>query len=402
MNPWKSLKGLRREIWVLCGTTLINRAGTMVLPFLVLYLTRHMGFTATQASLSLSVYGVGSLLSGPFSGLLCDRIGSLRVMKFSLALSGLLLLPFPWVRHYGSIIALVLVWSVVTEAFRPANLASLSDFALPEQRRAAFALNRLAINLGWGIGPAMGGFIAAVSFPALFEVNGAATLLSATVMALALKGSRATAGEESAGPPHPSEAVPAWRNGRYLAVLVGLIPSFLVFCQFMSTLPLFLVNHVGIPETSYGFIITVNTAVILLVEVPLNGAMSHWRHGPALALGAALVGVGFGCMAFAQGFLSAAAAVVVWTFGEMILLPSSAACVADFAPGKRRGEYMGLYQASFSLAMISGPWLGTRVLETWGGGALWGSTLVVGLFSAALLAVFASSVPAPAARPGEA
>lgn len=390
MNPWASLKGLRREIWVLCGTTLINRAGTMVLPFLVLYLTRHLGFTATQASLALSVYGVGSLLSGPFSGLLCDRFGSLRVMKTSLALSGLLLLPFPWVQHYGSIIGLVLLWAVVTEAFRPANLASLSDFALPEQRRAAFALNRLAINLGWGIGPAVGGFIAAVSFPALFEVNGAATLLSATVLALALKGSRAIPEEEGSGRRDPAESLPAWRNGRYIAVLLGLLPSFLVFCQFMSTLPLFLVNHVGLPETSYGFIISVNTGVILLVEVPLNGAMSHWKHGPALGLGAALVGVGFGCMAFAQGFLSAAAAVVVWTFGEMILLPSSAACVADFAPESRRGEYMGLYQASFSLALISGPWLGTRILETYGGTALWGSTLVVGLLSAVILAFVAS------------
>ena len=132
MNPWRSLKGLRREIWVLCACTLINRAGTMVLPFLVLYLTRHLGYSLTQAGLALSVYGVGSLVSGPVSGLLCDRLGSLRVMKGSLLLSGLLLFPFPWVRGYGALLVLVLVWSMVTEAFRPANLASLTDFALPD------------------------------------------------------------------------------------------------------------------------------------------------------------------------------------------------------------------------------------------------------------------------------
>ena len=385
MNPWRSLKGLRREIWVLCGTTLINRAGTMVLPFLILYLTRHMGFSPTQASLALSVYGVGSLVSGPLAGLLCDRLGSLKVMKASLALSGLLLLPFPWVTHYGSIIALVLIWSVVTEAFRPANLASLSDFALPEQRRAAFALNRLAINLGWGIGPATGGLIAAVSFPALFGVNGAATLLSAAVLALALRGDRAEVeGQSQVRRDAEVPAVSAWRNGRYILILLGLLPAFLVFCQFMSTLPLFLVNSLGLPETSYGFIITVNTIIILLLEVPLNGAMSNWRHGPSLALGASLVGVGFGCMVFAQGFLSAAAAVVVWTFGEMILFPSLSAAVADLAPRGAVGAYMGHYQLAFAVAFLFGPWAGIALMDQVGPAAPWLACFAAGVLAALL------------------
>lgn len=387
MNPWRSLKGLRREIWVLCACTLINRAGTMVLPFLVLYLTRHLGYSLTQAGLALSVYGVGSLVSGPVSGLLCDRLGSLRVMKGSLLLSGLLLFPFPWVRGYGALLAFILAWSMVTEAFRPANLASLSDFALPEQRRAAFALNRLAINLGWSVGPALGGLIAALSFPALFIVNGATTVLSGVVLAFSLRADRPLAQEGTRHEEGAGEGASAWSNGRYILVLLGLLPSFLVFCQFMSTLPLFLVRDLGLPEASFGFIISINTAVILALEVPLNCAMAHWRHGPALSLGALLVGAGFGAMAFATGFWSAAAAVVVWTFGEMVLLPSSAACVADLSPRNRRGEYMGLYQASFSLALIIGPWLGTRILDMRGPHALWGTAFVVGLISSVLLLV---------------
>ena len=395
MNPWRSLKGLRREIWVLCACTLINRAGTMVLPFLVLYLTRHLGYSLTQAGLALSVYGVGSLVSGPLSGLLCDRLGSLRVMKASLLLSGLLLFPLPWIRGYVSLLACILAWAVVTEAFRPANLASLSDFALPEQRRAAFALNRLAINLGWSVGPALGGLIAAVSFPALFLVNGVMTVLSGSVLALSLRADRALPEEDGAPAQQAAGAgVPAWRNGRYIAVLVGLLPAFLVFCQFMSTLPLFLVRDLGLPESSYGFIITINTAIILALEVPLNGAMAHWRHGTALSLGALLVAIGFGAMAFATGFWSAAVAVVVWTFGEMVLLPSSAACVADLSPQSRRGEYMGLYQASFSLALISGPWLGTKILEVWGAQALWGAAFLVGMLAAFLLLIVNAEVKA--------
>ncbi len=358
----------------------------MVLPFLMLYLTQHLGYSPAQASVALSVYGVGALASGPLSGLLCDRLGSLRVMKVSLFFSGLLLLPFPWVRSYGAILALVLAWAVITEAFRPANLASLSDFALPEQRRAAFALNRLSINLGMSVGPAAGGLLAAVSFPALFMVNGTTTLLSAAVLAVALRASRAglqTAPAEASG--SSGGGVRAFANLRFLYFLAAFFPAALVFFQLMSTMPLFLVSGLGLSESAFGFLLTINTGIIIFVEVPLNSAMARWRHGRTLALGAALVGMGFGAMAFARDFWTMAATVVVWTFGEMILLPSSAAFVADLAPAGRRGEYMGLYQGTFSLALISGPWVGTRILESWGGQVLWLLAGAVGVLSAVLL-----------------
>ncbi len=386
MNPWASLRGLRREIWILCTATLINRAGTMVLPFLVLYLTVHMGFSATRASLALSVYGVGSLISGPFAGLFCDRFGSLRVMKVALFWSGLLMLPLPLIKPYWAILAVIFAWSVIAEAFRPANLASLSDFARTDQRRAAFALNRLSINLGMSIGPAAGGLLAAISFPALFGVNGVTTLLSATVLALYLRSSRALPepGEEAENS-RPESGTRAIRNPRFIYFLAAFFPAAVVFFQLMSTMPLFLVRGLGLHESAFGLLLTVNTGIIILVEVPLNAAMGAWRHGRALALGALLVGAGFGAMVFARGFWSTAATVVVWTFGEMILLPSSAAFVADLSPEGRRGEYMGFYQAVFSLSLISGPWLGTKVLEAWGGEALWTMAFMAGALSAILL-----------------
>ena len=115
------------------------------------------------------------------------------------------------------------------------------------------------------------------------------TLLSGGVLALSLTADRPFAEEEAWQKDKPKDGVPAWRNGRYILVLLGLLPSFLVFCQFMSTLPLFLVRDLGLPEASFGFIISINTAVILALEVPLNGAMARWKHGPALSLGALLV-----------------------------------------------------------------------------------------------------------------
>lgn len=151
-------------------------------------------------------------------------------------------------------------------------------------------------------------------------------------------------------------------------------------------MPLFLVRDLGVPASTYGLLFTINTGLIILLEVPLNLAMAGWRHQRALALGALLTGAGFGAMALAGNIYEIAATVVVWTFGEMILLPGSSAYAAEIAPADRRGEYMGLYVMSFSTAFTVGPWLGTEVYERFGGSVLWGAAFLCGCLAAAIMA----------------
>jgi MFS family permease len=382
-NPWRDLKKLRREVWVLAGAALANRMGTMVLPFLALYLT-HLGYTAAQAGLALGAFGLGSLLTAPFAGKLSDRLGPFSIMRASLALSGALVFVIPFVRGFVPILLSIFLWSVLAEAYRPASLAVLTEFAPPEFRRAAFALNRLAINLGMSIGPAVAGFLVTVSFPAIFLIDGATSLLAAGILALTLRGkpSSRPCRTEDIG---DALSVRAMRNPRFLLYLLGLLPMGLVFFQHVSTFPLFLVRDVGLPASAFGLLFSVNTVLIILLEVPLNTAMARWPHRIALPLGALLVGGGFAAIRFATGFWTAAATVVIWTFGEMVILPGSAAATADMAPEARRGEYMGLYAMVFSLSMIVGPWGGMFILDRLGPDALWGGALLLGLLSAFLL-----------------
>src|SRR5262245_59574889 len=171
MNPWRDLRVLPREMWVLAATTLINRAGTMVLPFLVLYLTEHLRFSESKAGLVLSFYGIGSLVTAPLAGRLSDHLGPLRIMRLSLLLSGAILFVFSFVQNYVAILCIAFFWAMVNEAFRPASMSVISDWVQPERRKAAFALSRLAINLGMSNGPAAGGFIATISFTALFFID---------------------------------------------------------------------------------------------------------------------------------------------------------------------------------------------------------------------------------------
>jgi len=407
MNPWRGLKELPKEIWILSLAMLVNRAGTMVLPFLVLYLTRTLGISPARAALALTVYGIAALVAMPIAGNLSDRAGPLAVVKASLLLSGAVLFVFPLAHHFAAILGVTFLFAILNESVRPPSMALVSDLVAPAQRKAAFALNRLAVNLGMSVGPAVGGILAVFSFRWLFFVDGATSLLAGIWLLLApwpnlRKKGRAPDWEtsedpedvgreieaESAAPlaaPHPAADLRAFRNRRMLYFLLALIPTQLVFFQLTSTLPLFLVRHLRLPESVFGTIFTINTLMIVALEVPLNTAMAQWSHRRTLALGALLYAIGFGCYAMVTRPAGVFAGVVVWTFGEMVLMPGSSAYAAEIAPAGRRGEYMGLYTMSFSIAFSLGPLLGAELLQHWGPRVLWTAAFASGVLSASLL-----------------
>lgn len=400
LNPWRGLGGLPRAVWVIFCVTLVNRTGTMVLPFLVIYLTRQVGLNPEQAGLTLVCYGAGAVLTAPLAGKLCDRWDARHVMTAALFLSGAILLVYPLARNFETILAITALWAIVSEAFRPASLAILSEAVVPDQRKAAFALSRLAINLGMSIGPALGGFLAAYSFTALFIIDGATSLLAGLLLVgVPLHAAHhADPNQTEPADPGPSGKFGALRDFGLVYFLVSMVIIHLVFFQTQGAMPLYLVRDLQISESIYGLLFTVNTGLIILFEVPLNLAMSHWPHRLAMALGAALCGAGFGALAVSSQVWSIALTVVVWTFGEMILFPSSSAHVADIAPAAQRGVYMGYYVMTFSIAFMIGPWLGLAVMEKFGAAALWSSTLACGMLSAVMLLFVRAAAPRKLAK----
>ena len=383
-NPWRGLGALPRKIWIHFAATLVNRMGTMAIPFLVLYLTKDVGFTPKHAGLVLSLYGAGSLVFSPFLGRLADRVGHVRLMKMSLFSSGLVMLAYPLAHSALEIGAVTLALAVTAEAFRPASLSVLTDLAPPEQRKAAFAVNRLAINLGMSIGPAVGGYLAEVSFPAIFRVDGSTSLLAFAVLTLAgfkvAEHARAAGGEGA--PDGGARSRPAYTDMKLLAFLATCVPLAAVFFQHEGALPLDVVRDLGLPESFFGWMFTINTVLIVLFEVRLNLKTSHWPHQKSLFTGGLFLAAGFGSMAFCRTGPAIALTVVVWTIGEMILLPSMSNVVAELAPADRRGEYMGLYSMAWGIAFAIGPWLGTYALETYGHIALWGGAFAVAALAA--------------------
>ncbi|HJU83476.1 MAG TPA: MFS transporter [Holophagaceae bacterium] len=380
MNPWQGLKGLPRPLWILALATLINRAGTMALPFLVLYQVRGLGLSPAKAGLSLAVYGVAAMVAAPLGGRLSDRVGSVPVMKASLVASGLLLIGLPFVKGWGPLLVLVALWALVAEVFRPANMAVLADLSVPELRKASFSLNRLAINLGMSIGPAVGGLLASRSYRALFLVDGFTSLASAAVLALCLV---APAPRNSGDGSARSHA--AWKDRRFMLYLLASLPVVLVFFQHIGALPIHLVRGLHYGEAFYGLVFTLSTLLVVAFEIAINLATAHWSPRRVHILGALLYGVGYGATALVASKAGILATVVVWTLAEMILLPGMADFVSHLAPAERRGEYMGLYTLTFGLAFSLGPWLGVLAYGHLGPVPMWSLCFVFAGLSAILL-----------------
>ncbi len=397
-NPWAGLRGLPRTVWIIFATSLVNRAGMMALPFLVLYLTRHLGTSPALAGLAVSAYGLGGIVTGPIAGRLCDRVGPFTVMRASLALTGVILVLIPFAHQFSVVVLLVFVWALVADATRPATITALTSAAAPEQRKAAIALNRLGVNLGMSVGPAVGGFLALVSFPMLFVVDGLTSLAAAGVLSLLLRpedirlverASRPKTGELPVVPSDggSSRAAGVWRDKSALTFLVAMVLVSLVFMQTQGAMAVYLVRDLHYRESFFGALFTVNTLMIVALEVPLNLAMARWPHRRALVLGMVLTAVGFGAMGVAKTVGPLVVTVAIWTFGEMITFPVGTAYMADLAPRGRMGEYMGAYSSTFSLSVIIGPWAGTAALDRFGSVATWTGVLVCGLVAAGVTAM---------------
>lgn len=393
---------LPRDVWILAGAMLVNRMGTMVLPFLVLYLTTVLGMSAARAGFVLSVYGAASLVASPLAGRLCDRWGALRVLKLNLLLAGLLFGLFPIVRGWIPVVAATAVLSLASEGFRPASFALFAERAGPGQRKAAYALARLAVNLGMSIGPAVGGYLATVSFPAIFWVDAATSLAALVVLGVWRLGPPppvAEAASDGAASPARRSA-PALRDRRMWPFLAGSVLVAAVFFQLHGAVPLFLVRDLGLSSSIYGLMFTLNTVVIVLFEVRLNLETAHWPHRRSMALGVLLLAAGLAGIGLCRAAWSVMATTLVWTVGEMILLPSMASWVADVAPEDRRGEYMGWYTMSFGLAFAFAPWAGNVVLERAGPAALFVGLVAVGILAAALVGRLADGRPSVATPKG--
>ncbi len=389
--------GLPRAAWLLALAVFVNRSGMMVLFFMTLYLTRELGYTVPEAGWVMSAFGLGSLLGTYFGGRLSDRLGAYTIQKLSLSASGVLLILLSFPRSLPAIAALMFLAATASEALHPANATAYAQICPPELRPRGYALNRLAANLGISIGPVAGGYLALWSYRSLFWVDGLTGLAAAVIVFRVFP----TAGPHGHGRPPVSDAARSpWRDRAFLFFLVQVFGVALVFSQFLSTFPLYLHEVYGLPESSIGALVAINTLLIVAVEMLLIHRLRNHPEALLAAVGALFLCGGFALMPLGRGFGYAAGTVVVWTLGEMLVSPTISTIAANRADPASQGRYQGLFSLAFAVAMTVGPGLGTRVYSSLGSDVLWFGVGAMGVVIASGLAVVhrLMSHPWPASR----
>ncbi len=385
MNPLRTVisayraafAGLPREVWLLAGALLVNRAGTMVLPFLSLYLTRDLDFTAADAGLIIGCFGLGSMVGSFIGGWLSDRVDPVRVQELSLIASGFGFLAFTHLETFTALAVGVLFLAAISDAFRPALMAAVAHRSPPETRARAFALIRLAANLGMAVGPAAAGILAIYGYVWIF-VGDALTCWAAAVMLLATIRADVPGGTADRRQARGRDGSPL-RDLPFLGFMLFHVVLAMAFFQVWSTVPLFLRSFYGMSERGIGLLLALNALLIVLTEMLLIRAVENRDRMRIVGLGAFLVCCGLAILPFGPGWMVAVLFMVVLTVGEMLSLPITNAIVAERAGTNSVGRYMGVYTLTFSTAFVIGPIAGTAVYQNLGPQYLWYGAGVVGI-----------------------
>ncbi|WP_264559055.1 MDR family MFS transporter [Flavobacterium sp. N2270] len=380
-----NFKGFSREIWILTLITFINRAGTMVLPFLSKYLKEDLGFSYSQVGWIMVSFGVGSMLGSWLGGKLSDKIGFYKVMIFSLLTSGLMFFGLQKITSFEGLIVAIFLIMVVADMFRPAMFVSLAAYSKPENRTRSLTLVRLAINLGFAAGPALGGLIIMTGgYSGLFWVDGLTCITAILVFWILVKEKKKSSYLDKE---HPGEILThsVFKDTPFWLFLITCLITGIMFFQLFTTIPLYHKEQFNLSEFQTGLLLTFNGILVFFLEMPLVSYIERKKIS-------AVKIVTFGCLAmslsmflmlvnFWAGILIIM--MVFMTFGEMFAFPFSNSFAMSRAPKGHEGRYMAIFTMSYSLAHILSAKTGMEIIERFGYQSNWffmGSLGLIGVF----------------------
>ncbi len=359
-----SFTGLSKETWLLSFIMLVNRSGTMVIPFMTLYLTdKSMGRTLTEAGIVVSLFGLGSIIGAYLGGKTSDRIGFYKVQLFTLFFGGVLFIMLGQIKSYPLICLITFVLAFVNEAFRPANSSSIAFFSSAENRTRSYSLNRLAINLGWAVGSSVGGFLASKNYQLLFWVDGLTNIFAAGLLIYFLKPSRTTVKRKV--PEETTEIRSAYKDKTYLRFI--LLTTLFAFCffQLFTTVPKYWRDEMHLSERFIGFIMALNGILIVAFEMVLIYSLEGKRKATYFIT----IGMIICAFAFAALLLPGPAKLVVLlsiiliTIGEIGSMPFMNSFWTARSNEKNRGQYAALYTISWGAAQTIGPFLSSALVD---------------------------------------
>ncbi len=383
-NYINTFKGLSREVWWLSLITLINRAGTMVIPFLSLYLNKSLHISIPNIGWIMTFFGIGSVVGTWIGGKLTDKIGYYKVMFVSLVLTGIFFVLLQYVTTFEGFCAGIFLVMLFADAFRPAMFVALSAYSKPENKTRSVTLIRLAINLGFSAGPAVGGLIiTGFGYQGLFWVDGVTCVLAAVLLLQVLHPKKAKIQDEV----KVENPVSAYSDKAFWVFFVAMFIFGFVFLQYFSTMPLYYKDAHSLTELEIGLLMGFNGLFIFLFEMPLIKWLEDSKKSKIklILFGLFLVALSFIVLNLTSWIGVLVVGMFLMTVGEMIAFPFSNAFAVERAKKGNQGEYMALYAISFSLAHIFSHNAGMQMVDKFGYEFTWNFITIFAFVGVAIL-----------------
>ncbi len=356
----------------------------MVIPFLSLYLTTDLDFTLDDVAWIMKAFGFGSLTGSWIGGKLTDKVGYHKVMVASLVLSGLLFIGMQVLESFNAICIGIFLLMAVADMFRPAMFVALNAYIKPENKTRSITLIRLAINLGFSAGPAIGAFIiTTMSYHSLFWIDGLSCMIAGIVLINVLHPKKSKTLDLEINPNPKS----AYTDKFFMIFFLAMVIFGIIFLQLISTVPYFYKEGIGLSEFQIGLLMGLNGILILISEMPLI----KWLESTSYTkIGLMIFGLILTCISFVFLFINpwlgfVIISMIILTFGEMIVFPFSNSFTLDRAKRGLKGEYMALYSISFSISHIFAHNLGFHLIDALGFHRTWGIMALSGVFGLGLL-----------------
>ncbi len=369
---------------------LINRSGSMVLPFLGVYMTDHLKFSLENTGIVLSFYGIGSVLGSWLGGFLTDKFGEYYIQSWSLFLSAPIFIIMPFFSSVEMMALLIFLQSTISDTFRPANSVAITKYARPENLTKAFSLNRMAVNLGFSIGPALGGILSGISYNFLFIVNAIGAVIAGIIYVIFFRRRNKIFREKKKLEPVKiiEKTITKSPYKDYPFLLYSFLCAVFAVCffQFFNTIPLFYKDVAKLDQSTIGFILGYSGFIIVLLEMPLVSLAERVLKIPQiLSIGIIMSGFSYLLLLFGSNIPLLLLSMSILSIAEIWVLPFMSTVTALRADKGNKGAYMGLNGIAFSFSFIFTPFLGTYVVSHYGFDSLWVGSFTILALSAILI-----------------
>ncbi|MGD8813058.1 MAG: MFS transporter [Anaerolineales bacterium] len=355
------------KFWVLVVATFVDKlGGTMIFPFFALYVTQRFDVGMTEAGVLFAIFSVSGFVGNMAGGALVDKIGRRSMLLFGLVFSALSSLTMGFVGRLYVFYILAGFVGLLSDVAGPAQGAMVADLLPEEQRADGFGILRVAANISWIIGPVIGGFLATRSYLLLFILDAVSSLITAAIVFRLIPETKPET-EVDKPPETILETIKGYRlvatDKLFIGFMMASVLMSLAYLQLYSTLSVYLRDVHGLQEQAYGALMSINATTVVLLQFPITRRISSKPPMMMMVLGSLLYLVGFSMYGLVTTYVLFVVAMLIITFGEMVVMPISQAIVAGLAPTDMRGRYMAFFALSWTIPSAVGPWAAGLIMD---------------------------------------